>query len=87
MADIDALMAPYPLLDQAVDKAVRGVAEGFRMSGASGPEADSMQAALKRFLVGDRDGARRALLRDFEPETADEILFEFDRGVVEGRAA
>lgn len=70
--------------DKAASRAVAGVGEQIRKSGGSDLEADSVEVALQRFLLGDETGARKALRRAFADEDEiDSVLFEFQKGVME----
>lgn len=69
---------------KAASRAVAGVGAQIRKDGGSEIEADAVEVALQRFLLGDESGARKALRHAFDGEAQiDAILFEFQKGVME----
>lgn len=73
--------------DKAATRAVAGAGDEIRRRGGSERQADAVEVALKRFLLGDRPGARNALRHGFGEAEIDDIIFQFERGVMEGQTA
>jgi hypothetical protein len=62
----------------AARRAVAGVDLEIIRAGGSAEEADAVSIALRRFLLGDEDGARRALAEAFPNGMAKKIMAKFN---------